>query len=1238
MHSYELPHASLQVARMNPTRIALVCAILVLGARANCQVQVPHADVITGRVTTDSGVAIQGASIIATMAPNRELFQTASDSAGNYALKISNGTGDYLVHIGAVGRVGSRRRITRGAASDSVFHVDASLRSAAPVRLAAVRVRAANPLPQRGRDIQPSPGGGETVVDGVLGVLPPDLSGDIASIAAQTPGIIGTPDGFSALGLPSAQNSTTLNGLAFGGADIPRDLPVISRVATSSFDPAIGWFSGGNVDIDVQPGSIFATRTGHVTADSPHLQTRESFPSTSSGISRLDASMGGSGGITDDDKYFYSYGVQAGRASRSSMPLSNAGPFLLKQLGISSDSVSRLLGAVAAAGIPEPERSAPDYRVTQNVLAIARIDHTPFDWENLKPSPTHEAITAYARMVDDDGAGLSPLSTISATGRSLGRAFVLQGLLSHYFNNQFLADTKTALSYSRNVTSPYLRIPASQVLLRSTGTNGTGGADLVNVGADPSLSNDRRAISWETSQELQFYLNHRSNHRIKLTADAKLDHFARASPDADLGAFYFASLSDFVANQPASFTRTVGGLSSSSSEWSSFAAASDTWSPNSRLQVQYGMRGEVNRFLTTPAYDANVFRQLGVLTNRLPNTWGVSPRLGFTWLLGNNDGTTALSRFGPVYRGPTAALRGGIGLFRGALAPTLVSGTTAQEVGRAGQLTCLAASAPSPEWAKYAANPSSIPVQCVEPESTAFSDLQPDIHYFKPGYTAPQSWRANLGYSRGFARLLWSVDATYSLNVRQPGVIDANLLRLPQFLAGGEHRPVYASVGAIDPRTGALSAATSRADSSFGRVITSVSDTRSIAKLLTLTVQPDFRVIGFNRWIGSASYSLASSHVQQRGFDGTTFGDPAELSWSRSALDVRDRILLRAGYATPAARVVLYASFMSGLPFTPIVRGDVNGDGLANDRAFVFDPAHTIDSSVANGMRLLMADSRRARMCLASQLGHAADTNGCDGPWSIQMNTQLSLTGAALHLPERVAAVTLNLANPAAVLDELLHGSNSLRGWGGASQPDPTLLSVVGFDPSAQAFKYTVNPHFGQTSPALARLTAPFRITLDVSIDLGHSWEEQQLERALRPGRRGHAGARLTEQQLLTNYSRAVPDPYAALLQQSDSLLLSRDQVDELAQAHVAYRVRIDSVLAPLTKRFAAIGDQFNTDEELKLQNSVIDSAWDMTRADVQAQFARILSPIQLRLLPSWAWRFYNAAAPMRAPRLTISR
>ncbi len=54
---------------------------------------------------------------------------------------------------------------------------------------------------------------------------------------SQVPGITITTDAssglprFSVLGLSSAQNNVTLNGLAFGGGDVPRDIIGAVRVS-----------------------------------------------------------------------------------------------------------------------------------------------------------------------------------------------------------------------------------------------------------------------------------------------------------------------------------------------------------------------------------------------------------------------------------------------------------------------------------------------------------------------------------------------------------------------------------------------------------------------------------------------------------------------------------------------------------------------------------------------------------------------------------------------------------------------------------------------------------------------------------------------------------------------------------------------------------------------------------------------------------------------------------------------
>jgi hypothetical protein len=53
---------------------------------------------------------VADADVIVTMAPTREVVLGKSDSSGNYSLALEKGTGEYLLYIGAVGRIAMRRR------------------------------------------------------------------------------------------------------------------------------------------------------------------------------------------------------------------------------------------------------------------------------------------------------------------------------------------------------------------------------------------------------------------------------------------------------------------------------------------------------------------------------------------------------------------------------------------------------------------------------------------------------------------------------------------------------------------------------------------------------------------------------------------------------------------------------------------------------------------------------------------------------------------------------------------------------------------------------------------------------------------------------------------------------------------------------------------------------------------------------------------------------------------------
>lgn len=69
-------------------------------------------------------------------------------------------------------------------------------------------------------------------------------------------------------------------------------------------------------------------------------------------------------------------------------------------------------------------------------------------------------------------------------------------------------------------------------------------------------------------------------------------------------------------------------------------------------------------------------------------------------------------------------------------------------------------------------------------------------------------------------------------------------------------------------------------------------------------------------------------------------------------------------------------------------------------------------------------------------------------------------------------------------LDEALHGSTNLRGWGQDAAVDRRLLFVTGFDAATQRYRYQVNQHFGAASGNLNPFRIPFVLAVQARLML----------------------------------------------------------------------------------------------------------------------------------------------------------
>jgi hypothetical protein len=1224
---------------MRRTSAIMGIVLLLAGALARAGAQAPvHRDVVQGRATTDSGAAVAGADVIVTMAPDRISAATKTDGSGRYAIVFERGTGDYLVHVSAVGYAPFRKRVARTGA-DSVLTVDAKLTRGGDVhRLATVDVEAAPAKPGRQGVGVPDDdvGAAERESQGVSGAVAPDQAGDLTAAAALVPGVAVTPGGFSIAGLDPGQNSTTLNGMAFGGAAVPRDAQTTVRVAASTYDPSRGWFSGANEDVTLAPGGLISRRRMHLTMDAPFLQANDPISAATGGrTSAIRASLGGDGSLLDD-RFVYNYGVQASRRASDVTWLQNARPDVLARAGVAADSVARLGDILGAAGLPFTARGIPASQVARSLSVIGRLDHAPYDWSSFQPARTMYGVLGYAALESHDPVGPSPTATAAHAGRSAQQLGMLQGLFSTYFHGDWLTELRSSITIGRDRTTPYFALPGGGVLVSSTLGDDPDVASL-QFGGNGALRSDRRRWTWETMSQTQFYARGRATHRVALSADARLDGVRNAGMGDPFGTFSFQSLADLASNTPSRFTRTLGARDEAGRAWNAYVALGDLWRVSPALQILYGARVEGNRFLGVPANNAAVTAAFGMRTDHAPNTVHVSPRLGFTWVRrASRSMRLSMTPFGPLSLNSNSYIRGGIGEFRNLLSPSLLAEASARTglPGGARTLTCIGSAVPTPDWSAYMADPAALPSACLASSSSpSFADEAPAVQLFDRAYAAPRSWRANLAYSSSAHGWTYGVEGLVALNLDQPGRVDLNFDPTPRFTLAGEGRPVFVTPASIVPGTGLTAGAAARRNGAFGHVIDNVSPLRSTSGQVTFSLSPN--LAGISNWFFSTAYTLGSNRASASGFDGSTFGSPLGREWSRGDLDVRHQLLLQGGFATQAVTLTLFGRLQSGIPFTPMIAGDVNGDGFANDRAFIVDPAATTDATLASATRTLLArSSGRVRDCLTSRLGQAAGRNGCDGPWTASLNAQLSYGGQLGRLGRR-ARIALALVNPLGGLDQLFHGSHDLRGWGSPSTPDPVLYTVRGFDPSAKRFTYEVNPRFGSTRGLTNAFRTPFRVTLDISIDLTRDVGLQHMDRWLRPGRAGHAGKRLSVAELRARYVRTVPDPYQGILEESDSLLLTRDQSDSLAAIDVRYRAHMDTLWTTLAEYLAALPDLFDTKAVLERQESVVDDAWEYSRQHVQRTLPAVLSPVQLRMLPWLPKMLYESKGKLDLQFLT---
>jgi hypothetical protein len=1176
---------------MHPLRsLPLLGSLLAITLAASSASAQSDPDVVRGRVRDDSARAVAGATVMITRGPDRLTQQTTTDSSGAFSSRFEQGTGDYLVYVNAPGFKADRRRVQRqGSERELVvdFKLARDLTMLAAVKVTAVRPeRASNSV----RPNDPEPGSSERWNDGVNGQVSPSIAGDLTATASTMSNVTMGPGGASILGSGSESNLTTLNGMGLAAGSIPRAANTETRVTGATFDATRGGFAGANIDVRLGPGSRqYQRRNAFITVDPPQLQFTDAVSrSLGTTFGGLRGSAGADGEIIRR-ALTYNVALDVSRSSSDPSTLVSADADALLRAGVAPDSVARLLAIATPLGIPLEGQGVPSNRERTSVSWLGRLDDT-------RDTLQTRALTSFVGVTKDGAVGVGPLTAPAASGERRERTLGAQLTLGAFVGpgHRVLTETRLAASGVRAEVAPYRALPSAFVQVRSDVEGATAAISNLTLGGSNSATTEDR-WTMEGSNETAWNANGR-RHRFKAMLWGRADGLRQEGASNALGGYTFSSLADFAVGRASSYSRTLVQPERSGTVWNAATAFVHTYAPSRYLGVMYGARLEADGFAGAPTRNRDLETALGVRTGAAPGRLHLSPRIGFTYTYNRdreNGSGTNQSPVGRFYRLPVGTLRGGIGEFRDLLRPGLLAEASAATglSNSALSLSCVGAAVPQPDWSSF--DPGSLPTECLY-GGGVLAERAPSVTLIDPGYDVPRSWRSSLEWTTEVRKIVIKLGGLVSYDLSQPGVVDANFDAEQKLeLSADGNRPVFVSAASIDPATGAVSAAESRRASEFGRVARRVSDLRGYGGQLTLGLAPD--VFKFRNRYGlftSLNYTLQSSRRQYRGFDGAGFGDPRQVEWAPSPSDARHVVVVSAGMRHDKAGVVtLFGRAQSGLPFTPVVQGDVNGDGRGFDRAFIPNPAGEIDPTVAAPLRALLdAGSPTAKRCVEAYLGRVAARNGCRGPWTQSLNVQYRPV-----MPRRWGGritPSIYLQNILAGVDQLVHGSN-MRGWGSPATPDPVLFVPRGFDATAGAprFRYDVNPRFADTRPNRTLLREPFRIVIDFSLQLSTDFSLQQLRRAVEPVKTNEGWRRRSADSIAAFYLSNTSSVHKGLLAESDSLLLTKAQVTALRHADSVFSERVRGVYRELGE-FLARGDGVAGKAELDSANTIRKAYW----------------------------------------------
>ncbi len=1074
----------------------IALAVCVVSSRAFAQGLTTGA--VQGMVVDESGKPLGGATVEVTDRTNGYVSRATSRESGVYFVPGLNVGTLYTVAVRHIGFAPQSRDGIVIQLSLST-RVDFTLTTAA-AQLSAVKVTGAAEQGAFSVDRK----GTETVVsDSMLHRLPNE-NRSLYDFVRATPQVAVQPGGvrFSAAGQNNRYNAIQVDGTDMtdrfglaasqepggqsGGRAMTLEAVKEYQVLLSPFDVRQGNFTGAVVNAVTQSGTndfhgslFFDTRNQALAANQPFIRATNFY---------RDMFGGSIGGPIIKDKAHFFLALELQQAQQgASGPYIGQPSTIVPAINVNQAQVDSFTTALATYHIPAGS-AGPVNNNNPNVNTFARFDF------QLNPTNRLTVRNTYNTSSND------------VFSRSTSSFFLTSNLETQIDHNETFATqlfTTFASGLSNELTvgisdlSFHRQPSVFSPLITINNVGGVGGPNLVAGTDNSSSGNYLQQHEYEFTDNVTWLAG--SDHTITVGTHDELFAATNGFLQNSFGNYTFANLAAFSSGQQATGYSGSGSLGSSPvAAWQAIQSSfyiQDKWQPNSKLNVEYGVRADVPIFLTKPGFSHLVDSLTGINTTKMPSgNWQFSPRVGFNWDITGDQKNQ---------------LRGGTGIFQGAPAFVWMSNMYSNSGVALGQLTCGVA---NNNGSAPAFNPTPVAATTCAPLSgftgtQATKNGQPGvtlnpttfpgtINVVDPNLKFPQVFRSSLAYDRQLPwNLVATVEAMYSVGLDNFLTTDLNL---PACGTTGVTCPTDAHGRVLYGTFNASGSSTpTRQWAGLGDVIKIQNYSGDYSYSFTGQLKKTFT----DSWEGSVAYTYSRSYsvsdmTSSVAFSNWQFGrvlagNQTDRTMGPSAFDQPNRIVASATYTAPwkTTDISFIMQASSGTKFSYILggssgRADLNADGSSsNDPMFIpnnFADPTQIQFQAANftinGVSTPVTAAQQMtafqqfvanNKCVSSQAGHIMARDSCSNPWYNTLD--ISIRQRLPQIGEHKVSIALEIYNAMNLVNS---NWGKIRTFTGNTEA--SLLTVANRDGAGNPI-YTFNPIFAQNSNIFTAFNAAYQ-------------------------------------------------------------------------------------------------------------------------------------------------------------------